>query len=106
MGYSLKVNPNSHVSKEVFVKKLKELNLMFPNWKMDLSNSDTVKLLYKNLGYCDNEIFENGIDSYISLESANPTVAGLKKYIKSIKKRKEVKVLWLEEGKDESISYD
>lgn len=83
MGYRLKENPNGNVSKQVFIKKLKELSLMFPTWKMDLSNQETVKLLYKHLGYCKDDVFEKGVDSYIRTEFKNPTVATLKVKINS-----------------------
>jgi hypothetical protein len=50
---------------------------------MDLSNNETIKLLYKYLGYCTNEKYLTGIDRFIESESLNPTVANLKRHIKS-----------------------
>ena len=87
MGYRLKLNPNGNVSKDVFIEGLKRLALMFPTWKMDLSNNETIKLLYKYLGYCTNERYLIGVDKFIESESLNPTVASLKKHIKSSDER-------------------
>ena len=83
MEYILVNNPNGMVDKEVFVKKIMELKMLYPNWKIDTSSSETMKLLYKYLGYAKNEAFIKGIDEYIENESNNPTVAGLKKYYTS-----------------------
>ena len=107
MGYRLKANPHGSVSREVFVRKLKELDLMFPTWKMDLSNRETITLLYKHLGYCKNERFESGIDKYIGKEVLNPTVAALKKYINSIDKRDcVIKMIHLYELMEDGVTLD
>ena len=87
MGYRLKVNPNGNVSKDVFLKEMKELKYMFPTWKMDLSEKDVMSLLYKFLGYTKDKNFIRGIDNYIKKETMNPTVSSLRKYIKSIDNR-------------------
>lgn len=83
MGYRLKVNPRGNVSKDLFARKMKELKELFPTWKMDLTNPGTMGLVYKYLGYCNDEMFSAGIDKFIKSELNNPTIASMLKYIPS-----------------------
>ena len=88
------------VPKELFIKKITELNRMFPTWKMDLSDSEVVKTLYSYIGYYADEVFENAINNYISNETMNPTIAGIKKYMpkNKISSSEEMEILRREMG--------
>lgn len=89
MEYRLVNNPNGMVDKKVFLEGMKELRYMFPTWKIDLSNSEVMTLLYKHLGYCRDDVFIKGIEEYIKKQTMNPTVAGLNSYLKSRDSRSE-----------------
>jgi len=66
--------------KDVFFKKMDELVVTYPNWKLKFEDAEVMKLWYSKFRNMTDEQFTQMVENYIENESFNPTVAGLKKW--------------------------
>jgi len=71
------------LDKDIFRKKIEELAISYPNWKLDITDKKIIKTWYKHFDHFDDKDFIQAIDSYIGNERFNPTIAGIKEYIKN-----------------------
>lgn len=68
------------LSKKVFIFKMEELLMSFPNWKIDNDDPRTMSFWYNNFSNLSDDSFVHMVDQYISNENFNPTIGGLKRY--------------------------
>lgn len=67
------------LDKELFKKQMERLAVLYPNWKIDITDSEVMKIWHEEFEDMAEEEFVNKVDSYISESKYPPTVAGIKK---------------------------
>ena len=65
------------MDKELFFEQMERLDLLFPNWKVDITDEQTMRVWYSELKHLSDKEFEQNVDDYIKTNSYPPTVAGL-----------------------------
>lgn len=66
------------LTKKVFQNQLEILVKTYPNWKLNVSDGETVKVWYNQFKNYDDEDFKRMVQDYIDNEKFPPTVAGIK----------------------------
>ena len=66
------------LSKKTFKQQIKRLSILYPNWRVDISDKDTMKVWYNEFKEMNDEQFEVAIEEYINNEVYTPTIAGIK----------------------------
>lgn len=66
------------LDKELFKEQMERLNILYPNWRIDITDSRTMKVWYQEFKNYDDELFKIEVDRYINEQSYPPTVAGIK----------------------------
>ena len=67
------------LSKKTFKQQIKRLSILYPNWRIDISDSATMKFWYEEFKNYSDEVFEMQVNNYINEQTYPPTVAGIKK---------------------------
>ena len=71
------------LNKDIFRKEFEKLAVIYPNWKLDITDKKKLKIWYERFRDVDDKNFVWAIDDYINNERFNPTIAGIKEYIKN-----------------------
>lgn len=66
------------LSKEVFKKQMVRLKVLYPNWNINLQDSNVIKIWYKEFSDMTDEEFKTAIDEYIDHQVYTPTIAGIR----------------------------
>ena len=66
------------LDKELFKEQMERLAVLYPNWKIDITDSEVMKIWYAEFKNYEDEIFEEKVQDYIDQETYPPTVAGIK----------------------------
>ena len=56
---------------------MERLNVLFPNWKLDITDKKSMKVWYSELEHLSDKEFVENVDQYIKNNSYPPTVAGI-----------------------------
>lgn len=67
------------LDKEVFKAGMQDLTMSYPNWKLDVTDSDTMRFWYERFKAFGDDRFIYMVDQYIASNDFNPTIAGLNK---------------------------
>ena len=63
------------LDKDVFREQMERLNVLFPNWKVDITDSKVMKTWYNEFKGLSEKKFVNKVDKFIQNSSYPPTVA-------------------------------
>lgn len=69
------------LNKKVFISKMNELLILFPNWNPDLDQTEVVKAWYSRFQDLTDNEFTSMVNSFIRQDKFNPTVGGLRQYL-------------------------
>lgn len=81
------------LDKELFREKIAELNVLYPNWKVDITDKKTVLIWYEQFKNCTDAQFEEMVQQYIDNNKFPPTIAGIKEYDSGWHHRKDYKTV-------------
>ena len=65
------------LDKDVFREQMERLNVLFPNWKVDITDPKTMKLWHDEFKGLSEEVFVGKVDKFVADSSYPPTVAGI-----------------------------
>ena len=68
------------LDKEVFRKEMERINVLFPNWKVDITDKKSMEIWYSELKELSDKQFVENVDQYIKNNSYPPTVADILNY--------------------------
>lgn len=66
-----------NLSKEVFIKGMKDLVFFYPNWNIAVEETEAMKRWYEMFNHIDDDIFSKMVIEHIKTIKFNPTVASL-----------------------------
>lgn len=68
------------LDKDLFKRQMERLAVLYPNWNINITDSEVMKIWYNQFKDYDSKYFVKMVDKYISESKYPPTVAGLKEY--------------------------
>ena len=66
------------LDKELFKEQMERLAVLYPNWKIDITDSEVMKIWYNEFKDYEDKIFKQKVQDYIDQETYPPTAAGIK----------------------------
>ena len=65
------------LSKDIFSEQMERLNVLFPNWKVDISCEKTMSIWFDEFKHLDDQEFVDRVDKFVSSSNYPPTVAAV-----------------------------